>query len=30
MALNEYCPELEDFFDIGKEIITFEFGEVGD
>jgi spore maturation protein CgeB len=30
MALNEYCPELEDFFDIGKEIITFEFGEVDD
>ena len=30
MALNEYCPELEDFFDIGKEIITFEFGEIED
>ena len=30
MALNEYCPELEDLFDIGKEIITFEFGEVED
>ena len=30
MALNEYCPELEDFFEIGKEIITFEFGEVED
>jgi spore maturation protein CgeB len=26
MALNEYCPELEDMFDIGKEIVTFEFG----
>ncbi|MFC1827754.1 hypothetical protein ACFLZQ_07495, partial [Thermodesulfobacteriota bacterium] len=22
MVLNEYCPELEDFFEIGKEIIT--------
>ena len=26
MALNEYCPELEDLFDIGKEIVTFEYG----
>ena len=30
MALNEYCPELEDLFDIGKEVITFEFGEIDD
>ena len=30
LALNEYCPELEDFFEIGKEIITFEFGEIED
>jgi spore maturation protein CgeB len=28
MALNEYCPELEELFEIGKEIITFEFGNV--
>jgi len=28
MALNEYCPELEDLFDIGKEIITFEYGNL--
>jgi spore maturation protein CgeB len=28
MALNEYCPELEDMFDIGKEIVTFEFGNL--
>ncbi len=28
MVLNEYCPELEDLFEIGKEIITFEFGNV--
>lgn len=26
MALNEYCPELEDMFEIDKEIVTFEFG----
>ena len=30
MALNEYCPELEDFFDIGKEVVCFEFGEIED
>jgi spore maturation protein CgeB len=30
MALNEYCPELENLFDIGKEIITFEFGDMDD
>lgn len=28
MALNEYCPELEEFFDIDKEIVTFEYGNV--
>ena len=28
MALNEYCPELEDMFDVGKEIVTFEFGNI--
>ena len=26
MALNEYCPELEELFEIGKEIVTFEYG----
>ena len=30
MVLNEYCPELEDLFEIGKEIITFEFGDFQD
>lgn len=28
MALNEYCPELEDLFEIGKEIVTFEYGNM--
>ena len=28
MVLNEYCPELEELFDIGKEIVTFEFGNI--
>ncbi len=28
MALNEYCPELEDLFDVGREIVTFEFGNI--
>jgi len=28
MAMNEYCPELEDLFDVGKEIVTFEYGNV--
>ena len=28
MALNEHAPELEDMFEIGKEIITFEFGDL--
>ena len=26
MVINEYCPELEELFDVGKEIVTFEFG----
>jgi spore maturation protein CgeB len=30
MALNEYCPELENMFEIGKEIVTFEFGNLED
>lgn len=30
MTLNEYTPELEDMFEIGKEIITFEFGDLED
>jgi spore maturation protein CgeB len=30
MALNEYCPELEDMFEIGKEIVTFEYGDIDD
>jgi len=28
MVLNEYCPELEDMFEIDKEIITFKFGNL--
>ncbi len=28
LAVNEYCPELEDLFEIGKEIVTFEYGNV--
>lgn len=28
LALNEYCPELENLFEIGKEIVTFEYGDV--
>jgi len=28
MVLNEYCPELEDLFEIGREIVTFEFGNL--
>jgi spore maturation protein CgeB len=27
MALNEYCPELDELFEIDKEIVTFEFGD---
>jgi spore maturation protein CgeB len=30
MILNEYCPELEDMFQLGKEIVTFEYGDVDD
>ena len=28
MVLNEYCPELENLFEIGKEIVTFEYGDI--
>jgi hypothetical protein len=28
MALNDYYPELEAMFEIGKEIVTFEFGNL--
>jgi len=28
MVLNDYYPELEDMFDVGKEIVTFEFGNL--
>ncbi len=28
LALNEHCPEFDDMFDVGREIITFEFGDV--
>jgi spore maturation protein CgeB len=28
MMLNEYCPEMEQLFEIGKEIITFEYGNL--
>jgi spore maturation protein CgeB len=28
MVLNEYTPELEDLFDIGKEMVAFEFGNL--
>ena len=30
MLLNDYYPELEEMFDIGKEIISFEFGNLED
>jgi hypothetical protein len=30
MLLNDYCPELEPLFDIGKEIVTFEFNDMAD
>jgi len=30
MVLNEYTPELDDLFEVGKEIITFEFGDFED
>jgi spore maturation protein CgeB len=25
---DEYCPELEDMFDLGREIVTFEYGNI--
>lgn len=28
LALNDYMPELEELFDVGKEIVTFEFGNI--
>lgn len=28
LALNEHCPELEAMFDVGREIVTFEYGDV--
>jgi len=28
MMLNEYCPELEEMFNIGQEIVTFEYGSL--
>lgn len=30
MLLNDYYPELEEMFDIGKEIVSFEFGDLED
>ena len=30
LALNEYCPELENLFEIGREIITFEYGDISE
>ena len=30
LALNEHYPELEDMFVVGKEVITFEFGQLDD
>jgi spore maturation protein CgeB len=27
MVLNEYCPELEELFEIDKELVTFEYGD---
>ena len=27
MVLSDYCPELEQLFEIGKEIVTFKFGD---
>ena len=30
MVLNEYTPELDELFDVGKEIITFQFGDFED
>ncbi len=28
MVLNEHCQELEDLFDIGREIVTFDYGDM--
>lgn len=28
LALNEYCPELENLFEIGREIVTFQYGNI--
>jgi len=28
LAINDYIPELEELFEIGKEIITFEYGNM--
>jgi hypothetical protein len=28
LAFTDYCPELETLFEIGKEIVTFEFGDL--
>lgn len=28
MVLNEYCEELEELFEIGKEIVTFAYGDL--
>ena len=28
MVLNEYCPELEELFDVGREIITFKYDNI--
>lgn len=30
MMLNDYIPELEGLFDVGKEIVTFEYGCIED
>ncbi len=30
MVLNEHCPEFDDMFEVGREIITFEYGDVDD
>ena len=28
LAINDYIPELEELFEIGKEIITFAYGDL--
>lgn len=30
MVLNDYCFELEQLFEVGKEIVTFKFGDLGE